>query len=465
MFDSRWLERVTGGSWQGPPRQTIQRICHDTRTLMAGDLYVALLGESLDGHRYVAQAFEKGAAAAMVNKGQEAILSGRHGGLLVVEDTLEALWAMAGAHRHRQQALILGITGSAGKTTAKTLCAQVLKEKSRTVSTRGNWNNHIGLPMSLLELLPECRFGVFEAGMSHPGEIGMLAGLLSPDWGIVTTIGPAHLEFFGSIDAIADEKADLLRALPQDGVAFLNADDPYFDYLAGSVPCELRTLSFRKGVADLWLDVEHASKGHLRLETREGEHFLMPVMSEGRHMLVNMGLAILVGKEAGMDWSEIATGLKDPLRLPMRWEHLSVDGLLVINDAYNANPMSMEAAIRTFAQAANEATTGQWLVLGDMLELGDIAESAHEKIGQLVCETQPWAGVVCVGDLARLIIDGIKAGGGDGIPVWHCDSAEAAGMLLASETDPGARVLLKASRGIHLEAVVEVLKSGKERKS
>ncbi len=457
-LEPAWLARAADGHWLDMPEKAIQRVCHDTRTLQPGDLYVAVRGARLDGHALLDEAFRKGAVAALVDQlyAAQRPAAVPAAPLLVVQDTLTALGRIASVHRHRLQALIVGVTGSMGKTTVKDMAAALLQQKSTATCTQGNWNNHIGLPLSMLGMGETTRFGVFELGMNHPGEILPLSEMLSPDWGIVTAIGPVHLEFFDSVEAIANEKADLLRALPRGGLAFLHADDAYFPILAAAAPCAVRTISLLPdSTADLCVESQNGVLSVYEQETQSYEQ--MPVPVAGRHNLINAGLAILVARTAGCDWEQIRQGFSQYRPPPMRWEVEACGPYTVVNDAYNANPVSMVAALDTFAQM--RAKGRKWLLLGDMLELGDIAGQAHRDLGEQVA-AGAWTGMVAVGLHAQKICDAARAKGmaDDVTAAFH--TVQEAGAWLLQKLQAGDTVLLKGSRGVHLENVLPLLKKG-----
>lgn len=449
QFDPHWLACAAEGQWHGMPERPIQRMCHDTRDLRAGDLYVALRGSRVDGHSLLEEAFRAGAVAALVDQAYMASRSAPSpspGPLLVVQEALPALAHMASMHRHRAGAWITGITGSMGKTTVKDMTSLLLRQIGPTVSTRGNWNNAIGLPLSVLALQMDTTFGVFELGMNHPGEIAPLSEMLSPDWGVVTAIGPVHLEHFASVDAIAQEKAGLLRSLPRSGLAFLHAGDPYFRVLREAAQCPVRTLQIgADGDADL---IAEYRQGRIFVREPSTDASVdVPVPIPGRHNLVNAGLAMLVARAAGVSWDLIREGFSLYQPSAMRWEMQMYEGCTVVNDAYNANPASMRAALETFAEMRVQGA--KWLVLGDMLELGVHAEAAHQELGRLVAAGN-WVGLVVVGLHAQTVrAAALEAGFSAAAGCFH--TVQEAGDWLLPRLTPGDAILLKGSRGVQLE--------------
>ncbi len=245
-FDAREMAQWTGGKWCFGQPGAIAGVSTDSRTLCRGALFVALRGPLFDGHAFIGEAFARGAVGAVISENTCALPRADRP-LLRVPDTAQALQDMAANYRRRIQVAIVAVTGSVGKTTVKEMVADVLARRLRVARTRGNWNNAIGLPLSLLAMEPETRVGVFELGMNHPGELASLCRMLQPDWGLVTTIGPVHLEFFKSVEAIAAEKSTLLKSLPPGGVAVLRCDEPYFEMLRAAAPGRSRWSRARSG--------------------------------------------------------------------------------------------------------------------------------------------------------------------------------------------------------------------------
>lgn len=448
MFDPMLVEQWTGGRWLGRPPAAINGIAIDSRALAPGNLFVAIRGERFDGHDFIREALAKGAAAAVCREGLDA---GGVGPLLRVADTARALRDMAAAHRRRSGLAAIAVTGSVGKTTVKEMVADVLSSRLATARTRGNWNNDIGLPLSLLNMDPAVRVGVFEVGSNHPGEVLSLCDILRPDWGIVTTIAPVHLEYFKSLEGIVEEKSSLLKSLPRAGTAVLRSDDACYRRLRSCAPGRVITVAL-SGEADYRGTPPGAWGGEAQVEERaSGERigFKMPV--PGSHHLANALFAVAVGRAHGLAWDEIRRALEGYRPQPMRWETQLLNGMTVVNDAYNANPVSMAAALRTFAEMP--ARGRKWLVLGGMLELGAEETRAHEALGRLVAQGG-WSGVIGVGELGALIASAAGKAGLDAARIFICrDHAEAA-RRLERDTAPGDAVLLKASRGQRLERVL-----------
>ncbi len=453
-FEPERLAAWSGGRWTCLPSAPLQGASNDTRTIGPGDLFVALVGEHGDGHDYVEKAFEKGATAALVRAGWEAPPGFP---CLAVPDPLAALQAMALAHRQSAGCRIVGVTGSAGKSTVKEMTAALLGSRWPTARTLGNWNNAIGLPLSLLTLVPgHHRFGVFEAGSNHPGEIAALCDMLRPEWGVITNVGPVHIEFFKDLEGVVSEKQVLFERLPREGVAVLNRDTPGFERLRRAAPCRLLTASLTDPQADLMAEaLDDEGEGRQRIRVRERGHVHTIRLSvPGRHNASNALLASLVAREAGLSWDEVDAVLAEFQPMSMRWQVHVVSGITIINDAYNANPLSMEAALRTFQSTCCEGR--KWLVLGEMRELGGLADSAHEAVGEAVADG-PWAGLVAVGPLAARIAAQACAKGFPADRVECVSDAAAASDAIRNRLQVGDAVLIKASRGVRLERVAQAL--------
>jgi UDP-N-acetylmuramoyl-tripeptide--D-alanyl-D-alanine ligase len=414
-------------------------------------VFVALKGANFDGHDFVANAAKGGAAGAVVEESWTP--SSRPAlPLLRVADTTDALMAMASGYRRKVGLRVIAVTGSAGKSTVKEMTGQILGVSMPVAMTRGNWNNNIGLSLSLLAMDPANRVGVFEVGTNHPGEIEALCRVLRPDWGVVTNIGPAHIEHFGSLKAIAEEKGGLLRSLPPEGLAVLNGDDGAHATLREACRCRVVTVSFASegDYRGEWVD--GSTREAILRETASGETFRINNRVPGRHNLLNAAMAVAVARQQGQDWKDIAAGLASYQPLHMRWEERVVRGVRVVNDAYNANPLSMRAALATFA--AESASGEKWLALGGMLELGQAQTAEHEALGREVA-ARGWAGVLAVGELGRMILRGAEdAGMARHRLIWCSDNREASSFL-RQRLQPGDAVLLKASRGARFEEIVE----------
>ncbi|HOW97841.1 MAG TPA: UDP-N-acetylmuramoyl-tripeptide--D-alanyl-D-alanine ligase, partial [Kiritimatiellia bacterium] len=378
--------------------------------------------------------------------------AGTAGPVLVVGDTRKALGDLASGYRRTVTARLVGVTGSVGKTTVKEMIADALAQAAPTARTPGNWNNDIGLPLSLLAIEPVHRYAVLEAGTNHPGEIAALCRGMRPDWGVVTAIGQGHLEHFGSVEAVAREKADLLRALPAGGLAFLPRDDAWYELLRAAAPCPVVTVSLEAG-ADYRGRPDPAGGDRFVVEEREtGERAELVSPLPGRHMVANALFAAAVGRRCGLPWAAISAALARYRPPPLRWNRSVVRNVTFINDAYNANPMSMRAALEAFGRMA--VAGRRWLVLGGMLELGPGECDLHRQLGRVVAGG-PWEGLLAVGPRGAWIVEGTREAGLSADRSFCCADAGAAARRLDQWARPGDAVLLKASRTERLEKVLE----------
>lgn len=452
VFDAAAFTAWVAGTAQALP-PSFCGVTQDTRRLTAGCLYVALRGERFDGHAFVRQALEGGAAAALVDDAWQVPEGAEAWPLIRVADTRQALAAAARAWRENCGALVLGLTGSSGKTTTKEMAAALFSGGGRVCATQGNLNNEIGLPLSLLKMSRQTDFGIFEVGTNHPGEIPRLTDILRPRAALVTSIGSAHIEYFGSVEAIAREKGALLGGLPRDGFAVLCRETAHFEALAELSNAPVVTTSLRTRDAAYYGELVEPLGGSLRVFEREtGETTMLRSGLPGEHNASNLLLAFAAARQAGVRADAAAEGLMS-LALPgMRWSVLTRGGVTVVNDAYNANPQSMTAVLRTFMKLP--CAGRRFVVLGDMLELGSHAEALHREVGRCVAELAP-EGLVAVGPLAQryLADEAVKAG----FPVTRvCGFGDSDGAAVCRELfKPGDCVLLKASRGIRLERILD----------
>lgn len=456
-YTSVELAEWSGGFWDAEAPEFFDGIGTHSARENCGDLFVALKGLKHDAHDFVKGAADAGYAAAMVRRDYVwPTGAGESLPFLRVGDTLSALGKMAAGYRKTVAPCTIGITGSVGKTTVKEMTVALLRTIGSTAGTLGNYNNEIGLPLSLLAMPRDTKYGVFEIGMSNPGELAPLCDILRPGYGIVTNVGAVHIEAFDSEEAVAIEKAELLRSLPRDGVAILDGDQRWFELLRAAANCEVAVVSEAEG-ADFMMVPSGPGEGVFHMQEKGGrgmERLLTGVT--GKHNLRNAAIAVALARRLGCSWDAIREALPSAARLPMRWEVSDWRGTKIINDAYNANLLSMEAALETFRRMNSRGR--KYAVLGDMLELGGLEEAQHRALGRLAFE----AGlerVFLVGErVCRWVGEGSReAGASVGWAVTCGDCREAAERLGAVLSE-GDAVLLKASRGMALERVVEELK-------
>jgi UDP-N-acetylmuramoyl-tripeptide--D-alanyl-D-alanine ligase len=464
------LEGLTGRR-PGSTTQPIRRFVIDSREAGPDDVFVAFHGEKTDGHFYVSDAFGRGAVAAIVEQDVpiEALrLDLRHAVrrraikqwtlpvIFRVDNSLLALQELAGWWRMRLRDLrVIGITGSVGKSSTKELIAQVLERDFVVLKSEGNLNNEIGLPLTLLQLEPEHQHAVLEMGMYARGEIARLAELARPNVGVITNVGPVHLERLKTIEAIAEAKSELVQALPPEGVAILNSDDERV--LAMREKTQARVLTYGLDPqADLWAD-EIASEGlegiHFTLHYH-GEEFHVQVPLLGRHSVHTSLRAAAVGLVEGMTWDHILEGLQDRHAQLRLVAVPGPNGSTILDDSYNASPASMIAALNLLA----ELTGRKIAVLGDMLELGPYEDEGHRMVGLRAIDAVEV--LVTVGELGRTIAQEALNNGMAQDRVKMCATNGEAVAYLNAIVQPGDMVLIKGSRGLHMEDIVNALVQG-----
>jgi UDP-N-acetylmuramoyl-tripeptide--D-alanyl-D-alanine ligase len=425
----------------------------DSRTVSAGDLFFAVRGDRLDGHDYVQAAFARGAVSAVVSRARVATLPDAVLALplLIAEDPLAALQSLAAHVRRRWGKRVVAITGSAGKTTTKEAVAAALGAQLNVLKSRGNLNNGFGLPLQLLRLEPQHEIAVVEMGMNHAGEIAALARIAGPDWGVVTNVGTAHIENFPDGQAgIARAKLELVAALPASGVAFLNCDDPYLSQFGrefqgrviyfGAGPCaDPQTLDVRED-----LDGLHV---HFRASERTATLTLRLL---GSHNASNAMAGLAVALEAGVDLDAAVRAIEGLTAGDSRGEIIAVEGAIILNDSYNSNPEALRSMIRTLAA---RPATRRILVAGEMLELGDFGEKMHVACGQAAADAHLDLVAGVQGNAVHLA----AAACAGGVASLFLPNAEEAGRWLKQILRPGDVVLVKGSRGVHLERAIEAV--------
>jgi UDP-N-acetylmuramoyl-tripeptide--D-alanyl-D-alanine ligase len=421
----------------------------DSRTIHPGELFFAVHGERLDGHDYVEAALSKGAVAAVVRRDQVARFPAKTA-LLAVDDTLTALQDLAAAVRRLWGKPLVGVTGSAGKTTTKEIAAHVLATKRRVLKSQGNLNNHFGLPLQLLKLEPEHEIAVIEMGMSHAGEITALAKLAEPNCGVVTMVAPVHLEFFESIAAIARAKYELIESLPAGGIAVLNADDAYVSQFGRDFHGKVVTFGLHKP-ADVRAENIEALRpmGSAFDLVSNGERVRATLPLLGEHSIYNALAGVAVGLQYGNTLRDAGESLASLSAGDNRGEVLDYAGATIINDCYNSNPMALDSMVRSLAQMPAQRRI---VVAGEMLELGPSGEAMHRDCGQHM-GNYGVDFVLGVRGLARFIVEGAAAAKVD---AEFVATPEEAGEWLKRNVKPGDLVLLKASRGVRLERALEV---------
>jgi len=457
----REIITVTGGRLiAGSAEGFVRGVIIDSREAKGGELFFPLQGEKENGHRYIGDALARGAAASLLEKSRLHLFESKTfppgKALIVVEDCLRCLQQIAAYYREKFPLPVVAVTGSNGKTTTKDFIASVLSTRYRVLKTEGNFNNEIGLPLTLLRLQPQHELAVLELGMRALGEIALLSSLCKPCVGVITNIGEAHLELMGSRENISRAKGELLEVMGPGGTAVLNGDDPYLRRMGASFAGKTHYFGYGEA-SDLRISHSQPDKGGCSftaiLPQGDTETFWIPL--PGKHNAYNALAAVALGLHFSLNAAEIKEGLAAAVFSAMRMERIQTrSGFCIINDAYNASPTSMQYALQALREGAGTALTVA--VLGDMFELGTYAAEGHRRTGQWVAYT----GIdylVTVGKQAVLIGEGALAAGMLPGRVWHCAEHAEALNVLHSLPLSGTHILIKGSRGMSMERIADGL--------
>jgi UDP-N-acetylmuramoyl-tripeptide--D-alanyl-D-alanine ligase len=453
--------KATGGELLcGDKERQFAAVSIDSRNITADDIFVAIEGNVHDGHSFISNVLKQGLAGLVVNRPKAKDLpistwQTQKVACVAVADTTRALGDLAAFHRSRMDVAVIAITGSNGKTTTRQMTAEVVAKKFDTLSTVGNYNNQIGVPLTLLRLMPEHKWAVVELGTNSPGEIARLAQICSPDIGVITNIGPAHLEGLGTLDGVMREKEQLIDHLRPRGKAVLNADDRRVYKIASRTKKEVLLFGQSKNARIRATAVKEKTAGiSFNLDLPE-ESLRVDLKAPGQFMVINALAAAAVGHLLGIAAQDIRAGLE---KFEPAWGRMNIfqtaNGIHIIDDTYNANPDSMMAAITTLKSL--RANNRSILVAGDMLELGKQAESLHRQVGAWAAAAginQLWV----TGDFAGAVISGAKDAGMK-VEQLFTGSQEKILIELKKSLKPGDWVLVKGSRGARMDAVVKGLK-------
>ena len=445
-----------GEQMSGSPETRVQRVCTDSRRVKPGDLFFALRGGRFDGHDFLRETAEKGAVAVVVERGR--VPANWNGcAMIVVDDTRRALGRLAADYRKGFVLPVVAVGGSNGKTTTKEMVASVLKERLATLWSEASFNNEIGVPLTLLRLDKSYQAAVLEAGTNHPGELAPLVKMIRPNYGVITSVGREHLEFFGDVASVAQEEGWLAELLPADGKLFVDGDNEWASHTAARSRAQVVRVGF--AAANEWrargvrLDKQgmrfHVDGPNADFAGEYRMHLL------GRHQVVNALFAIAIGMELGLGRADVAQGLAECRPPKMRLELCEVGGVSLLDDTYNANADSMLAALRTLQELPCKGR--RVAVLGDMAELGAHSEGAHEETGRQAAELGI-AQLFAVGEMARVMGRAARAAGLN--RVFEFADVETAAAAVKSFVKPGDLVLVKASRAMRLERIAELLRIG-----
>src|SRR6266403_1145579 len=438
------------GAWlsSGDGTVVINKVSTDSRTIKPGELFVALRGENFEGHDFIEAGAKAGATGALVDLNWAGNVPNNFA-LLRATDTLQAYQALAANYRRSLTLKVLAITGSNGKTSTKDFAASVLARRFRVTKTEGNFNNHVGLPRTIMEAISEDEVAVWEIGMNHPGEIAALSKIAAPDAAIITNIGVAHIEFMGSREAIAAEKGALAEAIETQGTVILNADDPFSEGIAARTRAKVVSAGTREGAVRA-IEIRQSAEGS-EFTIVEGAHRCRAqLLVAGTHMVQNALLAVAAGRAFGLSIEECAAGLAAAPLTKARLQIKEIGGVQFLDDSYNANPDSMKAALRTLVEL--DAEGKRIAVLGEMRELGAESERGHREIGEAAA-TLGVNQLITIGDAAELIAEGARTAGLD--KVSSARSTSEAAKLLSEMAEPGDLVLIKGSRAARTEEVIE----------
>ena len=452
------IARAVGGELVGPEgTRKPSGFSIDTRTLVPGDVFFAIRG-ARDGNAFVADAIAKGAAAAVVSDRTLAGSQLAGAALVVVGDALEALQALARHVRRASGAAVVAVTGSAGKSTTKEMTAELLSSRYRVFRNKGNLNNHIGLPLSLLELRRKPDIGVLELGMNHAGEIRTLVSIAEPEVRVWTNVGPAHLEFFGTVDAIAEAKAEILEGAKTEDLLVANADDARVMRHAARFAGRVSTFGLERAADVQALDVRDLGVDGTaaRVRTPVGEADLRTGLP-GTANLANLLAATAVALRFDVPLSEIVARAAALKPLPRRGEMTKAGGVTIVDDSYNSNPRALSKALSTVAGESRFAR--RVALIGEMLELGQTSEALHRSAGEEAAKSGLAALVAVGGAPARALADGAVHGGMSSSAVYYLPDSASAADLAVTLIKSGDLVLVKGSRGIRMDVVVDRLKA------
>ena len=448
--------QAVGGTLIGPEadlNQTVTQLSTDSRSIPQGCLFLPLEGERFDGHSFIGSALEQGAAGCITARERESYLPGKF--YIKVRSTHRALRDLARYYKERFSIPFVAVTGSVGKTTTKDMVAAVLSAKYRVLKTEGNYNNSIGLPLTLLRLDSTHQICVLEMGMDRAGEIDYLSELVEPDVALITNVGDSHIENFGTREGIFAAKCEIFHHLKGDGTAILNGDDPMLSTLKGQLPQTTLMVGSGEGLDYTAFDVASDDVGHITCQVKTPKSkFQADIPALGTHMIYPTLMAAAVAELFGMQADEITRGIRAFLPTKMRMNVVTCPGdVVILNDAYNANPQSMRAAAAVLGDARERRRVA---VVGDMKELGPSSAMFHQAVGGYFAQ----AGIerlIAIGDLAKYMAQGAVQEGMSQEQVSYFPNLEEAKQALNREIRAGVTILVKASRSMAFEKIVDYL--------
>jgi len=456
VLNAKEIIGAAGAEFSGNTNMVFRGISTDSRSIAEGNLFVALTGEKFDGHDFLADVLEKGAAGIVIRKDRQDKIPGRQGiNVFKVDDTLKALGDLAGFWRSRFSAPVIAITGSSGKTTTKEMAAGIISQARPVLKTEGNFNNLIGLPLTIFRMGEEHEAAILEMGTSFPGEIARLTEIARPDVGLITNIGEAHLQGLKSLDAIRKEKTDLFRVMNDRGIAIINADDP-------SIMMETR---WRGSQITFGIKNNALIRAErIRKEREQGVCFVLKIGDTsreiamqvlGEHHIYNALAAAACAWSLGISRELICQGLMSFKPVGGRMEIIKLaNGAFLLDDAYNANPISVRGALAALKDLKGESRSV--VILGDMLELGDDSERLHETVGNIIAETGVDR-VILKGDFSGAVKRGAVRGGMEASRISIDGDPERVAAEVCSAVGNGDWVLVKGSRGMRMEETIKAI--------
>ena len=450
-FTASQIAEICGGKLLKGEDCVIRSVCIDNRKVSEGDLFVALIGETHDAHKFVASAIQNGASAALVSS--EEIGDTGNASIIKVDDTLLALQKLAHARRNMLKSYFVAVTGSNGKTTTRSMITHILSGFHKCSTTSGNLNNHIGLPITIMSIKPDSEYSVLEMGMNHPGEIRTLCNIATPDAAIISNVGPAHIGILGSLENIAKAKSEILEQLKPGSPAVIPGDSEYIDLLKKvAEKADFSTFGENEG------NDYRITELNMKADSVDFE-FVTPVGTKkvqlglaGHHNAFNAAAALAICHKVGIDLDKAIERLKSFAPVGARMEKIEQNGVDVLLDCYNANPASMQEALRYLSICKGKKIA----VLGDMRELGAMSVELHRKLGEQAAAARLDM-LFCVGEAVKDTADAAIDKGMNPESVILLNSCEDTADLLKGQMKKGVTVLFKASRGMHFEKIVHQL--------
>ena len=449
---------VVGGKLlQGSAAKAFRGVSINSRTIEKEELFVCIQGENFDGHNFLGEAINKGAAGIIlsdpVHLSGNMISGGNSPFVIQSQNTLRALQDLAGYQRTRFPFQVVAVTGTNGKSTTKEMIASIIETKYKTLKTQGNLNNHIGLPLTLLARKPEHEVGVLEMGMSAAGEIKRLAEIAKPDIGVITNISVGHLDQLKTIKDVQAAKGELFDAITKEGTAIVNADDPLVLELAKSLRVKKITYGIEQSSDVQASNIQNEGSSGFTFTAKVFNQKISVKLSQiGYCNIYNALAALATGHSLGISGKDMSRGLENYQQIPQRNEQIHYEGVTLINDAYNANPQSMREALKTLSEFNTQGK--RFLIIGDMLELGPLSESAHHELGQEIILSNV-DHLVTVGPLASLVAESAKKNPRHPLQIGKFNTHAEAVSYLLRNVEKGDCLLIKGSRGAKMENIIQ----------